>query len=470
MARLSIILLFLGYFLINPGTVHSQEEEKSIFQHDRLHQILIRSNSLDHVWDSISREYVMVDIIIDDVKVDSIGIKLKGSTSTYSPQKPIEIDFNKFVRGQNFQGLKKLNLRNNFKDPFLQKERLAYEIYRRAGLPSSRASFAEVYVDDVFRGVYTITEMVDKTFLKHYFDNNDGSLYKGDFGLRGLSVELKEGSMSVFEQFKREVRPGNLGDFVDLDLYLKQLAVDIIIGDWDSYAYNRHNFFIYHDPDKNLFQFINWDHNYAFSAKEEDEDLYPLGTFPSLYSFIEAPQLKKEYEEKMCALLSYLLDPVFVEKEILHNYNLLRSNSFALFVEGPQQLIDYIDQRKTRLHDTLHTMGVSCAVISSPVDTGVLSIDKVTIEKGKRLATLELFNPSNSDITLDEQFYFSNDPAFPKKWKNEVELTLHSKQSNQIQLKQHLGFDWKVKRHGKILILAHEDGTIIAQTKIKIID
>ena len=102
-------------------------------------------------------------MIIDGKTIDSVGVKLRGTTSAHDEQKPMEVDLNEFVKGQEYDGLKKFLLRNNYEDPTLQREPLAFEIYRRAGLPSPRTAYAEVYVDGVFRGIYTLTEEIDKS-------------------------------------------------------------------------------------------------------------------------------------------------------------------------------------------------------------------------------------------------------------------------------------------------------------------
>ena len=37
-----------------------------------------------------------------------------------------------------------------------------------------------MYVNDTLYGLYTIVEEVDKTFLKHWYSDNNGNLFKGD--------------------------------------------------------------------------------------------------------------------------------------------------------------------------------------------------------------------------------------------------------------------------------------------------
>ncbi len=357
--RNKIKLLYLSLFGFSI-TVSAQNSGDALFDNSYLHEIRIESDSIEDLWNAISREYVMVNVIVDGNALDSAGLRLKGFTSAGSLQKPLKIDVNEYVSGKRYDGLKEFNLHNNFKDAYLQRDAVAYKLYNRAGLPSPRTSYAEVFVDGVFRGVYSTTEQIDNVFLKNNFTSGKGSLYKGPTGFAPRTVVLKEGSMDEFNRFKNNASASNLGDFVNLDHYLKHLAVDIIIGDWDSYAYDRHNYYLYYEPTSERLNLLNWDHNYAFSADEKDMDLYPKGTYPSPYSFIDDPTLKSMYEQTMCELLTYLVEPLYITDLITHNYNIIKSTSHLVIVDDPRPLIDYIALRSQRLRDTLTKMGVDC--------------------------------------------------------------------------------------------------------------
>lgn len=352
---------FFLHFLLNLiCTMDAQDIGDDLFDNSYLHEIRIVSDKTNNLWESINRDYVMVNISVDDLVLDSVGLRLKGFTSSASAQKPLKIDIDEYVSGKRYDGLKKFNLHNNFMDSSLQREPIAYDLYRRVGLPSPRTAYAEVYVDEVFRGIYSIVEQIDKTFLKSNFPSSNGSLYKGATGLVGLSVDVKEGTIDEFDRFSRNSNAANLADFINLDNYLKQLATDIIIGDWDSYGYHRHNFYIYYETKSDRLNFINWDHNYAFTADEKDMDLYPLGTFPSSVNLIEAPTLKTRYEVTLCELLKYVVDPKYIRDLAYHNLTIINSNKNNVLADDPEPIIEYIAMRSQRLRDALTHIGMNC--------------------------------------------------------------------------------------------------------------
>ena len=469
--NISIIILIICFCWTSYLDVFGQLPGAQIFDPNHMHEIRVTSEDLVDLSTSISEEYIAVTATIDGQKIDSIGIKLRGSTSLYSDQKPLVLDFNKFVKGQKFDGLKKLGLRNNFKDPFLQKEALAYEFYRRAGLPSPRTSFAEVYLGDTFVGIYTLTEIIDKTFLKNNYASNDGSLYKGAHDFRGFSVEVLEGDLEAYERFEIEHTPLNLDEYVNVDHFIKQMAVDIIIGDWDSYAYHRHNFYIYYELESKQLQFINWDHNYAFSAKAEDKDFHPHGTFPSDINLIESPNLKERYENTMCELLTYVADSNFVVSQINHNNEVLNSNKNDISPPETGPLEEYIFQRIQRLKDTLSVMNITCNELVYPYEKGDLVINEVGRTKidGKNKGWIELHNTSTKAILLDRSYYLSDDASYPKKWHFHDEVLLepggfHIVWTDKIMDAEGLHAEIKVDKDGGFVSMTYENMTPIDLT------
>jgi len=468
----NLLFLCLGFY----ATLSAQDAGDRLFDNSFLHEIKITSESEDQLWEAITREYVSVNMTIDGHTLDSIGLRLKGSTSASDIQKPLQVDVNAYVMGRKYDGLKKFGLRNNYKDSFLQKEKVAYEVYRRAGLASPRSSYAEVYIDGIFRGVYSITEAIDKTFLDHNFPSDDGSLYKGVFGARGFSVEVKEGTMEEFDSFKKNLKSTTLGDLVDLNAYLKQLATDIIVGDWDSYAYYRHNYYIYYETKSERYYFINWDHNFAFSVDPRSDDIYPIGTYPALNNMIDNPNLRVRYEETMCELLTYLLDSDYISDITSHNYKIISTSRHSISIEEPADLVAYITKRKRWLQDTLKSLGVTCQDISYAHDDGDILINELATSHDyisdlksadrDRSDWIELYNSTSSDITLDRHYYLSDDKDFPKKWNFNSEMVIPARgyltvwADKDIQKEgAHAGF--KLDGDGGDLVMTFEDLTEI---------
>jgi CotH kinase protein len=73
-----------------------------------------------------------------------VGIRGRGSRS---PDKPnLDVNMDKFVKKQRFTGLGFFVLKANNQDSSLMHEALAFELFRKMGLPGPREAPARLYV------------------------------------------------------------------------------------------------------------------------------------------------------------------------------------------------------------------------------------------------------------------------------------------------------------------------------------
>ena len=77
-----------------------------------------------------------------------------------------------------------------YNDPSQMREALAWRLFRNAGVPSARHTYAKLAFDATYSGLFSVIEQVDRRFLKdHFGDNDHGNLYKaycGDVGCATL--------------------------------------------------------------------------------------------------------------------------------------------------------------------------------------------------------------------------------------------------------------------------------------------
>jgi hypothetical protein len=234
-----------------------------------------------------------------------VGVRFKGNSSLQSSwsggilKLSFKLDFDEFedqypqIDNQRFYGFKKLSLKNNYNDKSMLREKVATDIFRDAGLASSHAAFYTVYVDHgdgpVYFGVYTMVEEVDDTVIDTQFSDNDGNLYKPDgdgasFALGTFSEEVfvkktnedeadYSDIQSVFTALhaaNRTTAPeawrNNLETVFDTDTFLKYLAVNTVIQNWDTYGRMTHNYFLYNNPVTARLSWIPWDNNEALQV------------------------------------------------------------------------------------------------------------------------------------------------------------------------------------------------------------
>lgn len=287
----TVILLILSISLSGQGN--------TLFGYDKVHEIRLTFES-DNYWSILSSNYdnspsdvpyEMATAEIDGNTVDSIGVRLKGFSSyffTDGNKKSIKLDFNEFVKGKRYDGLRKVNLNNGQGDPAMQRDAISYELMRRVGVPAPRTGYAKVYLNDTYWGLYLLVEQIDKEFLADNYGTKEGNLFKNmdvsDLGWLGEGTlpyqnifDLKTGDEeNAWENFVELTRQLNFSSdetfqeeiekVFDVDQYLKVLMVDVALNNWDSYIEHGRNFYIYENPNSNQFQWVPWDYNLAMGG------------------------------------------------------------------------------------------------------------------------------------------------------------------------------------------------------------
>lgn len=111
----------------------------------------------------------------------NIGIKLKGAFSRFDLKKGWNFKFNEFISGQNLMGVKKLGLKPGGAGGDCLLKNMIYTNFQRGmGVPVTRGSYSLLYINDIYVGIYFMNEVVDSSFIKNRYsnDNGKGNLYK----------------------------------------------------------------------------------------------------------------------------------------------------------------------------------------------------------------------------------------------------------------------------------------------------
>ena len=247
--------------------------------------------------------YVPCQVFHNQRQWYDVGIRYKGNSSlnfAYNDninKLPFRLEFNHFedenplLNNQSFYGFKQLSFGNNFKDESFIHEKLASDIYREFGVPCSKTAFCRVYIDHgdgpVYYGMYTMIEVVFDTMLSDYFNNDDGNCYKPD----GDGAKLNDPGLISSEFFINKAKnPGSLLDvtnFVNallsnqrtsnpslwrsnlestfnVSLFLKWLAANTTMQNWDTYGKMTHNYYMYNNSSTGKLCWIPWDNNETF--------------------------------------------------------------------------------------------------------------------------------------------------------------------------------------------------------------
>ncbi len=229
------------------------------------------------------------DLVIDGTVLPDVGVRFKGysSYSAGRAKNPFNIKLDEIHDGQDYQGFQKLKLGNVIQDPSFLREVLAYEVVRKY-MPASRASYADLYVNDTLVGLYTSVEDVSKDFLKEHFGSSKGSFFKGNpptvdltgencnlgsspgtdstdyYGIYDLQSDYGWGHLlQLIDVLNNE--PENIASVLNVDRALWMHAFNYALINFDSYVGYAQNYYIYRDKN-GLWNPIVWDLNMSFAS------------------------------------------------------------------------------------------------------------------------------------------------------------------------------------------------------------
>jgi spore coat protein H len=219
---------------------------------------------------------------------------LMGAIASASGKIPFRLEFEgdgPSSPDRTFHGFRELSFSSNFADDSQLREVLAAEVLRDRGVPAARAAFYRVVVDagegPKYWGLYTMLEdPADGPMLDVQLGGRTANLYKPE----GPAANWTRFDEASFEKKKNE-READFGDVIaaiealhadmsdpslwsarlervfDVDLFLRWLALNTVIDNWDAYGAMAHNYYLYGDPARGgRLRWIPWDHNMAFGA------------------------------------------------------------------------------------------------------------------------------------------------------------------------------------------------------------
>ena len=256
-------------------TSDSTDPSDELFGVDRVHQVdlWISEADLDVLRVSPYTE-VPAALSMKGAWFPEVGVRLKGvwgSLRTPDEKCSFKVDLNSFADHRMY-GQETLTLNNVVQDPTYVAESLTYALFRAAGVPASRTTWARVSVNGEHYGLYSVVENVDDTFLRRWWADGSGRMWEGAYGVDLTasyisSFEFDEGAdddRAVLEQIAAVLDDGStdahfeaLERLVDMDEFISNMAVEAVSLHWDGYT-TANNYRLYEDPVSGRVSIIPW--------------------------------------------------------------------------------------------------------------------------------------------------------------------------------------------------------------------
>ena len=269
-----------------------------------------------------------------------VGLRFRGDTIRHKQKKSFRISFNSFDSGDNYHGIEKMNLNAEVNDPSIVRSKLTWDLFRYLGVSGSRSNHVLLYINDAFYGVYLNTEHIDERYMKSRFDNNDGNLYRNlwpadlvylgasqdDYkyeydGRRAYALRTNEkwddyedlsAMITTLNQYDGNQLKNEIETLINVQQYLKVMAVDVISGNWDGYTGDKNNYYLYRDQVSGRFEYIpyNLENSFGIDFKEVDwsvQSIYDwnLNLRPLYEKILEVDEFKEQYTMYIKQLAAY---------------------------------------------------------------------------------------------------------------------------------------------------------------------
>ncbi|HSC29982.1 MAG TPA: CotH kinase family protein [Vicinamibacterales bacterium] len=351
-------ILAASVLVLQPGTAEAQTSA-DLFDSQVLHEIRLYINSRD-LRDLRARYlenvYYTADFQWRGIRVRNVAVRVRGAASRSVTKPGLRIDFDRYVTGQRFLGLRSLVLDNLWQDASMLREVLSMAMFERMGQPASRESFCRLYVNNVLHGVYAIVEAVEPEFLARTLGENTGYLfefhrlgvytgeelgghaaYKPLFEARTRRLEADTILYSPIRDLFREanhpvdaVWRERVERYVNLEAFVSYVAIEAFIAEYDGILgwMGMNNFYLYRPSDNAVHRFIPWDKDLAFEYID-----YPIferaGDNPLTRGALAFPDLRALYLDVLAQCARIALQDDWLAGEMRRLLAVIQSDALS---------------------------------------------------------------------------------------------------------------------------------------------
>jgi hypothetical protein len=339
----------------------------------------------------MSNELVDVTFVLNNTDIFyNAGLRYRGSPfiRAQAPTDPIggryayRIDFGEH---QPLYGRTEINLDNlePGRDPTIQREKAAFVLYEELGLPWSQMDYVRLWINGNDHGVYADVFKIDNDYVKSFWpEDAEGNLHKVDdyfefddnFGFSNRDARLTNyGTRKEEYRWNFEKRDDDRNDdftpmfdlvrlmntpttnpatyeanverAIDVEQWARVLAVRKIIGDWDSFGYNRgKNKYLYRRPSDGRWVLIPWDMDFLLGNGDGPSTSLFGGIDPAVNTFLGYRKYRKLYLQTFRDLIDGPFRNEFMDPILDATYDVLRRETS---VQNPSSIKSYIAARRS---------------------------------------------------------------------------------------------------------------------------
>ena len=241
--------------------------------------------------------YFPADFLWRNVRVRNVAVRIRGLATRSATKPGLRVDFNRYIEKQTFLGLHSVVLDNELNDTTFVREAVSMAFIAKMGGPASRESFARLFINGEYQGVYGIVEAVDKEYLARTLGENDGYLfdhhYQNGFHAEDLGDDLEQYKWR-FEAQTHRLEPDSIlyspirdlfrevnhdmdgawrsrvSEYIDLPQFVTYVAIEHFLAELDGFTgyAGMANFYLYRPNGSTTHRVLPWDRDTTFQNIE----------------------------------------------------------------------------------------------------------------------------------------------------------------------------------------------------------
>ncbi|ORX79231.1 hypothetical protein BCR32DRAFT_234398 [Anaeromyces robustus] len=214
-----------------------------------------------------------VEISSEKKFFDKVTFSVGGKSSRYF-NKP---GYNIKIRGkEDLYGRTQFKFRPDASEPTYLRSKLASDIHKSLGIKGISSNYATLYINDEYLGLFIISDTYKLSWIEYEYGEKDTtSLYKCESNLESNYqsnsfinqneniTDLTE-IMELLKTFDEAQSAADIENIFDVDNFLKELAIEYLLGSWDNFN-NANNFFLYKQPNGKWI-YLTYDFDNSFGA------------------------------------------------------------------------------------------------------------------------------------------------------------------------------------------------------------
>ena len=378
------------------------------------------------------KEWIAADLSINGEVFSGVGIRTKGNSSITKTEKSesdkysLNIELNKYVKGQTFYGLDTFCLNNMVGDATYMKEYIAYDIMSYIGVATPLTNYAIVTVNGEYYGFMLILERYEESFLDRVNGTTSGQLYnvkkeKGDNGgsllyygsnknrysqifdnvvFKNKSDKHEERIITAIENLNAGT---NLEQYWDVDRILRYFAAHTAVVNLKSYISDQQqNYYLYIREGK--VTILPWSYHLAFGGYPKietdatffvnfpiDTPVYGVGMEdrPLLDKLLAVPEYKERYHDYLSQIVEGYFNSGLFEETI---YDL--SSSIGGYVQNDSSGFYSYEQFTESLANL-----IKFGLLRAESITGQLNGNIPSTTRGQSIDSAALIDASSVDLS-----------------------------------------------------------------------